>query len=457
MLSIACQRFNLKRLGLTSAIVSLGLALSLVPGLASAAVAPQIKVGPNIQVSSDAFPNMQSPGTEVEPMIAVNPANANDMIEVFQEGRYYDGGSVDDGYATSTDGGKTWTSNPMPGVTKAVGGKFDRASDPAVAFGLNNTAYMVSLVLLGSTGVGLTVNKSTDGGMTWSNPVIAYENDGGFSDKSWIAVDAYPSSPCKGDVYATWDNFYNNLQSELTMSTDGGQTWTTNAIPGAEGEGNAIVVLPNGNLVDTYEGFSAGSYQAVTSTNCGKSWSAPVNVGPIDGTTEPNLRSPTLPYSAVDPNTGAVYLVWQSLHFNPSHNDIVISSSTDGGKTWSAETRVNTDPTSDGVDHFTPAVVAAKGGVAVIYDVQKNDSGNILAYYSQSANGGKTWSSPVRVTSQVSNTSYMVLTNQGPMLGDYQGIAGGVAGLHAAFILALKPTSPPTLNEAAWTAAISPK
>jgi hypothetical protein len=455
------KRFDLRRLGLTSAILATGVAFSLIPGLAAAAVAPpQIAVGKNIQVSSDAFPNNQSPGTEVEPMIAVNPTNANDMIEVFQEGRYYDGGSVDDGYATSTDGGKTWTSNPMPGVTTAVGGKFDRASDPSVAFAANGNAYMASLVLIGATGVGVTVNASTDGGMTWSKPVIAYENDAGFSDKSWITVDTGASSPRKGTIYITWDNFYNNLQVELTKSTDGGKTWSTSAVPNAFGEGTQPLVQPNGDLTVTYEGFTAGSYQAITSTDGGSTWGSPVNVGPIDGTSAPNLRSPMLPYSTIDPTTGTLYVAWQSEHFRVSQNDIVVSSSTDGGKTWSPEMLATTDPKTDGVDHFTPGIVAAHGGVAVTYDVQQevpSPTGNILVYYSQSANGGKTWSAPTRVSSQASNTANMVLTNQGPMLGDYQGIAGGAAGLHAAFILALKPNSPPALNEAAYTAGISPK
>lgn len=453
------QQFSGTYFRRASQILFLGLALSLVPGLA-AATAPHITVGKNIQTSSDAFPNAQSPGTEVEPMIAVNPVNAKDIVEVFQEGRYFDGGSVDDGYATSTDGGMTWTSNPMPGVTKAVGGKFDRASDPSMAFDASGNAYMASLVLISSTGVGVTVNKSTDGGITWGSPVIAYENDAGFTDKSWIAIDDGASSPHKGTIYITWDNFNNFEQVELTRSTDGGSTWSTAAIPHAFGAGAQALVQPNGNVTVTYEGVFSGSYQAVTSTDGGNTWGTPVTVGPIDGSTEPNLRSPTLPYATVDPTTGTLYVSWQSEHFNSAHNDIVISSSTDGGKTWSAETRVNTDPTSDGVDHFTPAIVAAQGGVAAIYDVQKaspSPSGNILVYYSQSANGGKTWSAPVRVSSQASNTANMVVTNQGPMLGDYQGIAGGVSGLHAAFILALPPTSPPALNEAAYTADILPK
>ena len=43
--------------------------------------------------------------------------------------------------------GATWHHKPVPGITKAAGGTWDRASDPVVAFGPDGTAYLSVLVI----------------------------------------------------------------------------------------------------------------------------------------------------------------------------------------------------------------------------------------------------------------------------------------------------------------------
>src|SRR2546427_11203960 len=62
------------------------------------------------QASTDPYAgtlaSMVQPNTEIEPSIAVNPANSNNVVTVFQEGRVDAGGDADNGYATSFDGGK---------------------------------------------------------------------------------------------------------------------------------------------------------------------------------------------------------------------------------------------------------------------------------------------------------------------------------------------------------------
>src|SRR5918912_1413448 len=48
------------------------------------------------------------PDTEIEPSIAVNPANPDNAVAGYQEGRIDSGGDATNGYATTFDGGKTW-------------------------------------------------------------------------------------------------------------------------------------------------------------------------------------------------------------------------------------------------------------------------------------------------------------------------------------------------------------
>jgi hypothetical protein len=99
------------------------------------------RIGPNIPISRDPLSGSKA-GTEVDPDIAVNPTDGNDLVGAFQEGRLPSiGGDVDNGFATSTDGGQTWITGSLPGLTQAVGGPYECASDPAVAFGLRNMVY----------------------------------------------------------------------------------------------------------------------------------------------------------------------------------------------------------------------------------------------------------------------------------------------------------------------------
>ena len=85
------------------------------------------------QVSSDPFTNTTSQHrTEVEPDTF---AFGNTLVSAFQVGRFFEGGGSAIGFATSTNGGASWTRGFLPGITKFQGGgPFDRASDPAVAY-----------------------------------------------------------------------------------------------------------------------------------------------------------------------------------------------------------------------------------------------------------------------------------------------------------------------------------
>ena len=85
------------------------------------------------QISSD--PYSIGPGqhaTEVEPHAL---ANGSTIVAAFRTGRIVNGGGTDIGWATSTDGGTTWSQGFLPGLTKGEGtGPYDAASDPAVAY-----------------------------------------------------------------------------------------------------------------------------------------------------------------------------------------------------------------------------------------------------------------------------------------------------------------------------------
>src|SRR5205814_10011088 len=87
---------------------------------------------------------------EVEPMVAVNPRNANNVVGVWQQDRWSNGGARGLLTGVSLDGGRTWTQHMAAfsrctGGNAANGGDYSRASDPWVSFAPDGTVYQSSL------------------------------------------------------------------------------------------------------------------------------------------------------------------------------------------------------------------------------------------------------------------------------------------------------------------------
>ena len=121
-----------------------------------------------VQISADPFTNPDSQhATQVEPD---NLAYGSTVVSAFQTGRFFDGGSSDIGFATSKDGGLSWTYGFLPSITtnSLPAGPYARVSDPAVAFDdMHNVWMIVSLGIDASgNGAAVLVSRSTDGGLT---------------------------------------------------------------------------------------------------------------------------------------------------------------------------------------------------------------------------------------------------------------------------------------------------
>ena len=211
---------------------------------AGAVVAPgNPTVVTDTQAASDAYgtalPNPFQPNTLIEPSIAVNPGDPNNVVTVFQVGRVDAGGDADNGFGTTLNAraaAPTWTHGNLPGLTATAPNPvlttglcpsapttpaaFDRASDAVVTFGLDPTgqahggyfAYAQSLVFdSGNTcsalPSGMAINVSSDGGVTWG-PALIVEHDagGGLNDKNWIVTDNQTGiGHHPGRTYIVWD------------------------------------------------------------------------------------------------------------------------------------------------------------------------------------------------------------------------------------------------------------
>src|SRR5436190_5971087 len=153
------------------------------------------------------------PNAEEEPWVDVNPTNPHNLVAVWQQDRWSNGGAHGLVTAVTHNGGATWTRtfphfSICAGGTAANGGDFDRASDPWVSFGPDGTAYQVSLSFNAANNVNAVLaSRSTNGGDTWSEPWTIIRDSGerdvayAFNDKESVTADA--TQP--GYAYAAWD------------------------------------------------------------------------------------------------------------------------------------------------------------------------------------------------------------------------------------------------------------
>src|SRR5271169_1440117 len=240
---------------LTLAVTALAAALGTVVSTVATAQETTATITPatitKVRISSDPF--TVGPGqhaTEVEPHML---AYGTTLVAAFQTGRIgpTGAGATDIGWATSTDGGTTWSHGFLPGLTTGEGsGPYDSASDPAVAYDAKHGVWMIaSLPISTSQTPAAVVSRSTDG-LTWQNPVSA-EPTSESSDKNWIACDSWPNSPHFGNCYLEWDDPINSDRILMSTSTDGGLTWgpATATADLAVGIGGQPLVQPNGTVV----------------------------------------------------------------------------------------------------------------------------------------------------------------------------------------------------------------
>lgn len=277
------------------------------------------------------------------------------------------------------------------------------------------------------------VSRSPDGGRTWDAPAtLIRDGAGGFNDKETLTADPLDAR----FLYAAWDRLAPGAggPAYFARTVDGGATWQpARAIfdpgPGSQTIGNLVRVLPNGTLVNLFvqldgpeDASVTATIRAMRSTDRGDTWSAPVNVSPLqalgarDPTTGTRIRDGSIVAQMAAGPDGALHVVWQDARFTGARDAIAYSRSTDGGLTWGAPVRVNAraDATA-----FTPQVhVRADGTVGVTYFDLRSDTADAATLWAEHwlarSTDGATWSE-VRVagpfdlaTAPLSGTQYFL-------------------------------------------------
>ena len=167
------------------------------------------------------------------------------------------------------------------------------------------------------------------------------------------ACDDSASSPYYGRCYVEYDEGGGSGAVHISVSTDGGSTWSAPRNVGTSGIGGEPLVRPDGKVIMPIDDFNEASVLASVSSDGGSTWSAAVQVSPIQAhRVAGGLRAGYLQSAAMDA-LGTAYVVWPDCRFRPAcdANDIVLSTSSDGVR-WSAPQRIALDPAGGSADHF---------------------------------------------------------------------------------------------------------
>ncbi|HEX6850749.1 MAG TPA: thrombospondin type 3 repeat-containing protein [Candidatus Polarisedimenticolaceae bacterium] len=387
------------------------------PGVKQRSPQPDALPGADARVNQDSSGQNQN-----ETSVAVSPADPNRVVGAWND--YFirtPGQNTVIGYGWTTDGGQTWQSDrinfsTIPSTTST--------GDPVIVADSIGTFYMGILAYSGS-GAGILVARSTDGGVTFAEPV-RLDNGG---DKEYLAVD-YRND----HAYTVWENTgsLGNQGIYVSKTTDRGLSWSTrrqiSTNNGGTNNGATPSIGPNGEVYVVWSNFG-NTVWFQRSLDGGTTW-LPADkvirndVNPPPSPLNGGFRNPPIASSACDATTGPwsgrIYAVWGDDRFGDP--DVLLSWSSDQGNTWSAPIRVNDDVVGNGADQFFPWVhVDENGTVFVTFLDRREDPANFLisTWLATSTDGGQTFGPNIRMSDG----------NYGPtgfgFLGDYIGSSTG--------------------------------
>ena len=362
------------------------------------------------------------PYSQVEPSIFINPNNNKEVIA----------GSVLNDYYYSIDGGLNWKSKSIKSKKNGVHG------DPCMLIDYKGNYYYFHLSNVdGKTLIGGIVcqrSKTIKGRFNKEGHTLV---NGKFHDKEWVVANKE-----NNHIYMTWTQFDEYGSEDTTKrsnilfskSVDFGETWS-NPIDISKLDGDCLdddlttegavpTVGPNGEIYVCWA-FNSKLYFNY-SLDDGISWlEEEVEIGnqkqgwalDIPGIYRCNGMPVTVCDISNSPYKGTIYVNWADQRNGKDNTDIWLKKSTDGGKTWSTDIKVNADNSHRHqflswitVDPFT-------GYLYVVYYDRRDNEGNLTdVYLSVSKDGGTNFKDY-----KINTTSF--LPNDEVFFGDYTNIS----------------------------------
>lgn len=194
----------------------------------------------------------------------------------------------------------------------------------------------------------LFFSRSTDGGITWSSPIKISSVPGLPRDDNGALEGFHGVVGPDGALYTIWDSRDGIM---MAVSHDGGASFSKDRL-----------IIPAGP-----------GYFGITGVS----------------------RSNGFPQIGMDMRSGKhggkLYVAWSD--YSNGDVDVFVSSSGDYGKSWSAPVRVNSDPIHNGKDQFFQwmAVDPQSGAVNLIFYDRRTDNKETTVTLARSTDGGKTF------------------------------------------------------------------
>ncbi|MBA3962043.1 MAG: exo-alpha-sialidase [Chthoniobacterales bacterium] len=356
----------------------------------------------SVQVNVDANHQNILGDAANECSISVNPIDRNKKTIAWRQFNDVTSNFRQAGWGYTTNGGASWT---FPGVLENNVFR----SDPVTNFDEVGNFFYLSL----QSDVNLSffcddLWRSINGGQSWT--LLSGEKGAGGGDKQWLAIDK-TSGPGHGFQYQSDDGI--NCSGggvEFQRSINGGVTWQPPVnIPNSPAYGT-LDVDSSGNLFIGGEGSSffceRSSNAQIAAQTPRFDQSASVNLGGFlgfGGINSAGLDGQT--FLAIDRSGGAtnnnIYMLASVVPNGRSTTDVMFARSTDGGKTFSTPVRVNDDPVNPNKWHWFGTIsVAPNGRLDVVWYDTRNAANNTDSqlFYSWSTDAGLTWAPNVAVS-----------------------------------------------------------
>ncbi|HVQ86684.1 MAG TPA: sialidase family protein [Actinomycetes bacterium] len=324
----------------------------------------------------------------------------------------------------SNDGGDTWSKQEPLCVCRGSGGQYDPTLEV-----VPNTGFVYSVMLNADRAGAFSTAflKSTDHGQTWTDPVHVYGH------VSWTDKPEITSSPSGKDVYVSW-NGPQGGDPYVGVSHDYGKTWAQEKLVTSKRYYYAYdaTVLPDGVVVFSessldYSGPGSSVegpiwHHAIISRDHGSSWENVIvdkvqngEACVADGCSSDFYTGQASVTSDVN---GHLVFAYEGASVDQGPQQIYIRTSNDDGRTWGGQRALSVA----GENATGPRLTSDGSGDARIWYMQTSNGDDPDAWnvwYRSSSDGGKTWSSPLRLSNVTSGPGYKSADGFAEIYGDY--------------------------------------
>jgi len=290
---------------------------------------------------------------EGEQYIAVNPVNPNNIIIAYMSLKVT--GKIDIAVVYSNNGGLSFSA---PSFLSHIYPSFTSA-DPCIAFRKTGEAYLSYVDYIpNSTDSGfVAIRKSTDGGASWGNPVLARsvnETSDLAIDRPWIYIDntngIYDGYMYLSTIPPKWAPLPNQYL-HLKFSSNNGTNWSSDiqvSAPGYPGFHGSMGMMASGDntLYIAYISLNGitPSYAFAKTTNNGISFTRSHITNWL--TSGDSLIQVSYKLSANPLNGNELNFAFVNQFYNDP--DIFSVKTVNGGVNWSLPLRVNDDSLNNG-------------------------------------------------------------------------------------------------------------